>query len=264
VRAVAVARGTGVDVVRADATGRRAPARRTGTAIAIIPARGGSKRLPRKNLAPLLGRSLVARAVDTALDAAHVGHVVVSTDDEAIADEARRAGATVPWLRPPALGADDTPSIAVVDHALAWALASLDPAPSIGLLLEPTAPLRPKGLVDQVVDALLAADADSAATVCEVPHTLHPDEQLVVAGGVLQAFAPGSTVATRRLRTEQQPCYVFSGQVYAFRPATVLEGGTLFGARCVPVQRPWHEYVDIDTEADLQQAEWVLARHGLT
>lgn len=224
-----------------------------GTVVALIPARGGSRRLPRKNLVVLGGRPLVTWAVDAARSATTIDRVVVSTDDDEIADEARRAGAEVPFRRPPELSDSDARTIDVIIHAVE-ALAAAGDRPEIGVLLEPTAPFRSDGLVDEVVTLLRSSGADSVVTVAEVPHALHPDELVVARDGALRAYDDAASLATRRLRGAQQPVFVLTGAVYAFRIDTLLAAHDLFGDRCVPLVVPWETYVDIDTAEDLRRA----------
>ena len=116
------------------------------TVLALVPARGGSKGLPGKNLRPLAGHPLVAWAVAAGRQAERVGRVLVSTDDPAIRDAAVAAGAEAPFLRPAALAADDTTDLPVVLHALDWLLEHEGYAPGVVVQLRPTSPLRPPGL----------------------------------------------------------------------------------------------------------------------
>jgi CMP-N,N'-diacetyllegionaminic acid synthase len=229
-------------------------------AIAIITARGGSKRLPGKNILPLAGKPLLAWAIDAAREAARVRYVLVSTDDPQIAAVAREHGAMVPWLRPEELSGDTTPSIDVLVHAARWALTDLDPAPEIGLLLEPTAPLRRPDHLDRAVEALAGSDADSVVSVAEVPHVLNPAELVVVHEGELRPFESGRTLATRRLRGQQDPAYVVDGLVYAFRLAALVEQRSLFGRKTLPLVTDWDTFHDIDTREDFELAEYKLRR----
>lgn len=234
----------------------------TNGALAIVPARGGSTRMPRKNLARLAGRSLVSWAVNAATSSSSVGRVLVSTDDEEIAEEARRAGGEVPWLRPAHLAGAKISTLDVLVHACEWALAQDDP-PDVAVLLEPTSPLRPAGLVDEAIRLLRSdPDASSVASVAAVPHVLNPLEQTIIEDGSLKAWA-GGPLDERNVRSRERPSTVCTGQVYAFRPALLLETRTLFGSQSRPMVRPWHEFIDIDFEHDLHHAELMLAQHGI-
>jgi CMP-N,N'-diacetyllegionaminic acid synthase len=234
------------------------PMRTAAGALAIIPARGGSKRIPRKNLAPVAGRSLLAWSIRAARSAQHVSHVLVSTDDAEIAAAARAEGAEVPWLRPEPLSADDTPTLDVLAHALTWAMGNLTPPPEVAVLLEPTAPLRTGEHIDQAVAMLLESDADCVAAVSELPHVFHPEEVLAIEQGQLKPFLEGRSMDSRRLRNRQSAAYVLNGLVYAVRVSSVLAGLGLFGHKTLPLVTGWEDFLDIDTPGDLDFATFKM------
>jgi len=219
--------------------------------VAIIPARGGSKRIPRKNLARVGGKTLLARTIEAARGARSVSHVLVSTDDRQIADEARAHGIAVPWLRPEHLAADDTPTIEVLMHATTWALENLVPSPEFGVLLEPTAPFRTVDHIEDALELLLNSDADCVASVSQVPHVLNPEELLTLDGSVLRPYIQSQTLDTRRLRGLQREVYVQNGLVYAFRVRSLLQWRSLYGKKTLALPSSWEDFVDIDTPEDL-------------
>jgi CMP-N,N'-diacetyllegionaminic acid synthase len=223
-------------------------------ALAVIPARGSSKRIPRKNLATVGGKSLLAWAIQTAKDAEKVKHILVSTDDPEIAEAARSMGVEVPWMRPAALAGDTTSTIDVLVHALTWAVEKLKPAPEFAVLLEPTAPFRKPDQVDEALSLLANSDADCVASVSELPHVFHPDEVLLIEGGSLRPYPSECTMESRRLRNNQRAAYVLNGVVYAVRVQSVLAGNGLFGRRTIPMFTRWHDFMDIDTPEDLELA----------
>jgi CMP-N,N'-diacetyllegionaminic acid synthase len=237
----------------------RSPVQEPG-AVAIIPARGGSKRVPRKNLAQVAGQSLLSRAIEAAKAAQQVSHVIVSTDDPDVADAARALGISVPWLRPAELARDDSRTVDVILHAADWALRHLRPIPELGVLLEPTAPLRTPEQIDEAIDALRASDADSAVSVCELPHVFNPEEVLVVDGGLLRPYVRSRTMNSRRLHGQQAAAYVPTGLVYAFRISAVLEHRSIFGRKAIPIMTGWENYLDVDTAEDLELADFKLRR----
>ena len=228
--------------------------------VAIIPARGGSKRIPKKNLALVGGKTLLARSIEAARSAAAVSHVIVSTDDRHIAESARNQGVEVPWLRPEDLSLDETPTLAVLEHAATWAIRSLHPPPEFGVLLEPTAPLRTGQHIDDAIALLAKSDADCVVSVSEVPHMLNPEELLLCERGLLRPFAPSRTMSTRRLRGQQRSVYVQNGLVYAFRIKSLLEQHSLYGRKTLPLFTRWEDFVDIDNPEDLELATLRLAR----
>jgi N-acylneuraminate cytidylyltransferase len=171
--------------------------------VALVPARGGSKGLPGKNLRPLAGHSLIAYAARAARESAVVARAVLTTDAEDIAAEGRRAGLDVPFLRPVHLAQDDTPMKPVIDHALA-ALAREGVEPDIVLLLQPTSPLRTPDHLRAAVRMLRESSADSVVSVVELPRHYSPDYVMRIENGGLQPFLPeGARItrpAERRLR----------------------------------------------------------------
>jgi CMP-N,N'-diacetyllegionaminic acid synthase len=229
-------------------------------ALALIPARGGSKRIPRKNLANVGGKSLIAWTIEAAKNAQKVSHILVSTDDGEIADAARAAGIDVPWLRPEALSTDTTPTLEVIVHALEWAVQKLTPIPEYAVLLEPTAPLRRGDQIDEAISLLLSSDADCVAAVSELPHVFHPEEVLMIEDGMLNPYQPGRTMDSRRLRNDQPTAYVLNGLVYAFRIRSVLSDCGLFGRKTVPMITRWEDFLDIDTPEDLELATFKIGR----
>jgi len=216
--------------------------------VGFIPARGGSRGVPRKNLALLGGRPLLAWTVDAARESETVARMVVSTDDDEIAAVASGLGADV-VTRPPELAADDTPMRSVLDHALA----ELGP-PEVLVLLQPTSPLRRSEHIDEAVRLLLESSADSVVSVVEVPHRYTPDSLMALDDGRLSA--PVETAARRQ---EKGRLYARNGPaVLALRPDRL--GDDLYGGDCrAYVMRP-EDSVDVDEPFDLELAEFLLAR----
>ena len=140
--------------------------------MALIPARGGSKNPPDKNILPFRGKPLVVHSIGHALQARCVGRVIVSTDSKKIAEISRQAGAEVPFMRLAEFAADDSTDLEVFCHALGWLDEHEGYRPEIIVHLRPTSPLRPPGLIDMGVERLPAhPEADSLRTVVPVPHT---------------------------------------------------------------------------------------------
>ena len=232
----------------------------SGLVLGLIPARGGSKGLPDKNLRPLAGRSLVARAAAAARESGVVDRIVVSTDAETIAEEARRAGIDVPFLRPAALAADDTPMLPVVQHAVE-ALERSGWAPEIIVLLQPTSPLRRPSHVKAAVTQLRAGSADSVVSVVAVPKHMSPDYVMQIAGGELRPFLPEGYSVTRR--QDARPAYVRDGTVYAFWRATLTRHGNIYGEHCEPMIVPAAESITIDTPEDWATAERLVRERAI-
>jgi CMP-N,N'-diacetyllegionaminic acid synthase len=222
----------------------------------VIPARGGSKGIPRKNLAPLAGRPLLAYTCDAARASRTLTRVMVSTDDAEIAAVAARHGVEAPFLRPAALAADDTPMLDVLVHLLS-ALAEQAYTPEVVVLLQPTSPLRRAEHIDAAVQLLTSSGADSVVTVIDVPHQFTPSslmyregDRLVPAGG-----APGP------LRRQDKPrLYARNGPaVVAVRAAVIAGQRTLYGADTRGLVMSRQDSLDVDEPFDLEVAELLLA-----
>lgn len=261
IREIAIEEGTAVRVLSHDDTSDITAPKGAGV-LAVIPARGSSKRIPRKNLAPVGGKSLLGWAIQAAKDARSISHVLVSTDDSEIAEVARTMGAEVPWMRPAALAADTSPTLDVLVHVLNWAVQTYSPLPEFAVLLEPTAPFRKPAQVDEAVSLLMHSDADCVATVSELPHVFHPDEVLVSEDGLLKPYTPGFTMDSRRLRNNQnRAAYILNGVAYAVRIESVRSGHGLFGRKTIPLITRWEDFIDIDTPEDLELAN-LRMKHG--
>lgn len=226
-----------------------------GGVLAIVPARGGSKGVPRKNVRPLAGHSLLKYVHDAAAAAVRIDRTILTTDDDEIAAEGRRVGLEVPFARPPALARDDTPMIDVIRHALGWAEAQGVP-PQFVVLLQPTSPLRRGKHIDDAVSQLVTSGADSVVTVVEVPKHLSPDYVMRVEDGVLRPFLPEGARVTRR--QDVRPAYFRDGTVYAFRRDTVERFGNIYGDRCLPLLIDARESLSIDSPEDWAEAERIL------
>jgi CMP-N,N'-diacetyllegionaminic acid synthase len=227
-----------------------------GGVLAIVPARGGSKGVPRKNVLPLAGQSLLKYVSDAARSAVRLDRTILSTDDDEIAAEGRKAGLEVPFMRPAALAQDDTPMIDVIRHAIAW-VDGQGQGPEFVVLLQPTSPLRQARHVDDVVSLLVTSGADSVVTVVEVPKHLSPDYVMKIDGGVLRPFLPEGARITRR--QDVRPAYFRDGTVYAFRRDTLDRFGNIYGERCVPLLLDASESLSIDSPEDWAAAERILA-----
>jgi CMP-N-acetylneuraminic acid synthetase len=226
--------------------------------LALIPARAGSKGLPGKNLRLLAGRSLIARAAAAARESGVIDRAVLSTDAEDIAEEGRRAGLEVPFMRPAALATDESPMLPVIRHAVD-ALDAAGWSPEIVVLLQPTTPLRQPAHIRAALELLRSGGADSVASVVEVPRHLSPDYVMRIDGGDLRTFLPQGEGVTRR--QDARPAYVRDGTVYAFWRTTLVDQNSLYGTHCRPLIIPASESVTIDTAEDWERAEhWLASR----
>ncbi len=235
--------------------------------LALIPARGGSKGIPRKNIRPFGGYPLIAWSIAAALQAETVTRVIVSTDDEEIAAVARAYGADVPFRRPAEFAQDATPDLPVFVHALEWLAREENYRPDVVVQLRPTSPVRPQGMVDAAVRKLLRhADADCVRGV--VPAGQNPHKMWRLPGGdeaPMQNLldVPGIAEPYNAPRQSLPPVYWQTGHVDAIRPATILQKGSMSGERIYPLVLDARYAVDLDTPQDWLLAEWLLSFGGL-
>lgn len=220
--------------------------------LGVIPARGGSKGVPRKNLRILAGRPLLAYTADAARGSSRLTRTIVSTDDAEIADSARQLGLDVPFMRPAALAGDDTLMLPVLQHA--WrAMSDQGFVADVVVLLQPTSPLRTPEHIRGAVRQLRESNADSVVTVTELPRHLSPDYVMRLDAGRLVPFLPeGGRIARRQ---DARPAFVRDGTVYAFWRRTLRDSHTIYGTTCSPLVVPARESITLDTAEDWDEAE---------
>lgn len=214
--------------------------------VAFVFARGGSKSLPRKNLLPLAGKPLIAHSIDMALSLTRVNKVVVSTDDLEIAEVARRAGAEVPFLRPPELASDTAPEWLAWQHAIR-ALRAGGETVDIVLSLPPTSPLRIPADVDCCLDALLGSSADVVITVREAERNPYFNMVRQEPDGSVRLAIEGSFSR----RQDVPKMYDMTTVAYVARADFVLTADRIFDGKVRAVRIPRERALDIDTELDL-------------
>ena len=219
------------------------------TVVGLIPARGGSKGIPRKNLAPLGGKPLIAWTIEAALGSEHVARAVVSTDDPELADVARSLGVDV-LDRPPELAGDETPMRDVVAHA------GRELVPETALvLLQPPSPLRTSRHVDDVVELLLASGADAVVSVVEVPHRYGTASLLRIDGEQLVRLDETPYAG----RADKPVLYARNGPaILALRADRI--GNDLYAGDLRPYVMDAADSVDVDEPFDLELAEFLLSR----
>ncbi|HEV2560412.1 MAG TPA: acylneuraminate cytidylyltransferase family protein [Microvirga sp.] len=222
------------------------------TILGLIPARGGSKGVPGKNIRPMCSRPLLAWTVDAARRSGVIGRILLSTDTQEIADVGRLEGCDVPFLRPPEISDDATPMHAVIEHALKWTQTE-GRVPDIIVLLQPTSPLRDGSEIRAAVDLLRRENCDSVISVTEIPRHHSPDFVLRLdEHGSLKPFNPQG-LATRR--QDARPAFARDGSVYAFWRRTFEEQHGIYGRDCRPVMVEPERSLSIDTLEDFAEAE---------
>jgi CMP-N,N'-diacetyllegionaminic acid synthase len=228
-----------------------------GKPIAIIPARGGSKGIPRKNIRPLLGRPLIEWTVEVALRSELFERVITSTDDPEIAAIARAAGSEVPFLRPRDLATDTASTASAVRHALLTLMQSSRLDAEYVFILEPTSPCRRVFHLHGAHELLLATGADSLATVSPVPHHFSLEKQLTLSSDHALYGANGTQVKDMiHRRQDLSTTYAFDGIVFACRPELPLsEPATIWGVHVVGYPTDPKYALDLDRPEDWPSAE---------
>jgi N-acylneuraminate cytidylyltransferase len=220
--------------------------------LGLIPARGGSKGLPGKNIADVDGRPLIDWTVSAALASKHIDRVVLSSDDDAIAEAARRCGCEVPFRRPPELATDSASTLDVVLHALD-ALPGFD----VVVLLQPTSPLRTSADIDAACELFANGNASSCVSVSEVEQ--HPYWMYQI--DAHHRLAPLLEVAQRPSRRQDLPAiYALNGAVYVTDVAALRAARSFVTADTVAYVMPPSRALDIDTRADLDAFRLMLRK----
>lgn len=232
--------------------------------LAVIPARGGSKGVPRKNVRLLAGRPLIAYSIECALTVRdHLYRLIVSTDDLEIADVARGYGAEAPFLRPPALSEDKTPMIPVLQHTVREVEEQDHVRLDWVLLLQPTAPLRAPEDILAAIALAEGGGCDSVISVVQV-FAVHPVLMKRIEEDRLIPFCIEEKEGTRR-QDYQPAAYMRNGAIYLTRRDTLMENNSIWGNVIRPYIMPEERSVSIDSELDFKLAELMLGdRRGLT
>ena len=229
-------------------------------AIAIIPARGGSKRLPGKNIKALGGKPLIAWTIEAALHSGCFDRVIVSTDDQAIADVAVAFGAEVPFLRPVELSGDMATSDAVIEHAVNWLEQHEALTIDTVALLQPTSPFRHAEHIKSAVSLMQEKQAEGVVSVTasdirlELCNTLPADHSLA-------GFIDISANAAAKRTQDMRQIYELNGAIYLFKRHIVGQLAQLYAptSKALAYVMPLEDSVDIDTARDFAWAEFCLS-----
>ncbi len=227
--------------------------------MALIPARGGSKSVPKKNIRLLGGHPLIAYTIDVCRRSPLIGRVIVSTDDEEIAEVARRCGAETPFLRPAALAQDDSPDRPVFLHALNWLAENQGYAPRWVFHLRPTSPFRTVEDIAAVYDLFKKTACDAVRSVSPVSGISHPYWAYVEKDGYGRHFIDDPEIQARYTnRQSLPPAYKAHGLVDGYTPQSIRKSQDMLGERLILYKVPWA--LDIDSEVDFDYAEYLLVR----
>jgi CMP-N-acetylneuraminic acid synthetase len=233
--------------------------------LAIIPARGGSKGIPRKNIRSFAGFPLICFSIAAGLQAKRVTRVIISTDDDEIAGIARSWGAEIPFMRPPELAQDSTTDLPVFQHAINWLAEHEGYHPEIVVQLRPTSPVRPVGCVDAAVSILQKyPDTDSVRGVVQAGQNPYKMWRIDAGTDCMEPLltVPGMAEPYNSPRQALPPVYWQTGHIDAIRPTAIL-AGSISGRVIRPLVIDSQFTVDLDTLADWDHAEWLVTKGGL-
>ncbi len=225
--------------------------------LAVIPARGGSKGIPRKNVRPLCGKPLIGYSIEAGRSSTLIDTVVVSTEDEQIAEISTQYGAEV-IKRPPQLARDHTPSLPVLQHVIRYLADADNLRPEVIVLLQPTSPLRTAADVDTAIRMFLDRGCDSVVSVCEVEHPL--EWMYTISSDRLEPVVTGGDRVARR--QDALRVYRLNGAVYVTSRDAIMNESRLLGSDTRAYIMPLERSIDIDTEIDLKLAELLMRERG--
>jgi CMP-N-acetylneuraminic acid synthetase len=232
------------------------------TVLGVITARAGSKGIPGKNTRRLAGKPLIAYTIETARASGIFDRLILSTDDEEAVRIARDLGVEVPFIRPAALCADDTPHLPVMQHAVAWMRDEQRYVPEWVMILMPTSPLRRGADIVESLAVALRSGADSVVSVDEMPPHYHPMRAVTVdAGGWARLLVGDRPVRQRPVRRQDLPkAWVLNGAIYLFK-AGLLNGPdpSLYGDRVAAYAMAPPFGHNIDDEGDWAEVERILS-----
>ncbi|HDY72630.1 MAG TPA: acylneuraminate cytidylyltransferase family protein [bacterium] len=225
--------------------------------IAIIPARGSSKGLPRKNIRKLAGKPLIAYTIEAALKSKYLDRIIVSTDDKEIAKISQQYGAEVPFMRPKELAKDEIPLVPIIPRYVAEELEKRENyRPDIVLVLQPTCPLRGTNYIDLAIEKLIKTKCDWVVTV--VPANPHPFRARLMKGDKLIPLFEGKKIWVQR--QDFPPVYQFNGAIYATWRKILQEKEVFQNKDWRGVIMKEEEAVDIDTIVDFLTIEAIIKR----
>lgn len=227
--------------------------------LAVIPARGGSKGVLRKNIRPLGGKPLIAHSIEAALASKDLLYrIIVSTDDPEIAEVASKWGAEIPFMRPAYLAADKSPTLPVLTHAVEFIEQQDQVKLDWILLLQPTAPFRSSEDIQQAIQIATSADSDSVISVVQV-FADHPILMKRIENNRLLSYCIEEKEGTRR-QDYDPPAYMRNGAIYLSRRDVIIYKQSIWGQSITPYLMPPERSINIDSEIDLIVAQHMMEK----
>lgn len=225
--------------------------------LGVIPARGGSKSVPRKNIRLLADKPLIAYTIETAQNCKMLNRTVVSTDDEEIADIAKKYGGDVPFMRPKDLALDVTPMFPVLQHAVSFIEKNENVPVDVIVLLDPTSPSRRIEDIEECIQKLERENVDSVVTICEVDHNPY-FVMMELDGDRLVPLIKSDKVITRR--QDAPIVYRLNAAVYAIKRDVLMNADKIITDNTLAVIMPTERSIHIDHEIDFEFAEYLLEK----
>jgi CMP-N-acetylneuraminic acid synthetase len=225
--------------------------------LGIIPARGGSKRVPGKNLKMLKGKPLIQISIESAKASTLLDQIIVSTDDEIIANVARGTGLEVPFLRPSNISTDQAADSLYIKHAIDWFKKERNESYDAVVLLRPTSPFRTPALIDEVISKFKSKDCTSLRTVSLIKSKGHPYWCFKQENNYLKSFVPGIDVKDFHQSQLLPDCYAINGLVDIVKSENLLQNDLYGNKIAFSVTSP-NESVDIDTEEDYKWCRFLM------
>lgn len=231
---------------------------------AIIPARGESKGIPKKNIKDLAGKPLIAYSIEEAKKSKYINRIITTTDSQEIADIAKKYGAEIPFLRPKELALDTTPDLPVFQHCLKWLKDNEGYEPDIVVHLRPIAPLRRAEHIDLGIEIMLKniEEADAVRSVTKVD--THPLKMWKLEGNKLSSFIPEEVYKIKEPynmpRQKLPRAYIQNGSVDVIKRETIMKQNSMTGKNIFGFEMPEEESVNIDNHLDFMLAEILMRK----
>lgn len=227
--------------------------------LAIIPARGGSKGIPNKNIVNVEGMPLIQYTIEAAQKCNNLNKLLLSTDDKKIAEIGKNFGVEVPFMRPTKLAQDDTPAIDVILHALDWLKQNDSYQPDAVVLLQPTSPLRTEKHIDKAIQLFVNKNADTVVSMVEVPHNYSPYKLMKLDNEKLIDFWDSPIDFNIYQRQKVPELYARNGPAILIAKTDVIfRKKTFYGSKVLPFIMSKEESIDIDDKSDLYLASLLL------
>lgn len=228
--------------------------------LGIIPARGGSKRVPQKNIKPLLGKPLIQYTIESALKSKKINSLIVSTDDQQTSNFAKSLGANSPFLRPKEISDDKSPDIEYIRHTLNWFSEEKSEYFDAVVILRPTCPFRTSDLIDDAIQKFQSIECTSLRTVSAIKSKGHPYWSYKPNGDHLETFITGIDIKDFYQSQLLPTCYALNGVVDILKTKNLIKDD-LYGSEITYLETSGNQAIDIDTLEDFEWCEFLMRKN---